>query len=230
MTSTYTESTSAPPAVAAYGGLADAVGGITTIILAIVALTGVHAEAILSIAVIVFGVTLLIQGGTVLSEHEAAKSPVGTASASPERFGVEGLSTLFVVGAAGIVLGILALAGVAPETLTAVSVIAFGSALLLSCNSIRHLSLAQASSSRSGAPRTGVEMLSGEMASGSAGVQMLAGLAAVVLGVVALASHQDILVPSALIVLGATVILTGSALAGLMMGFMRTTRSRAVVP
>ncbi len=223
MTSTYTESTSVPVAAAAYGGLADAVGGAATIILAIVALTSVHAETIMSIAVIVFGATLLIQGGTMLSEYEAAMFPVGTASASPEQFGVEGLSTLFVVGAAGIVLGILALVGIAPETLTAVSVIAFGSALLLSSNSLRHLSLAQTSSSRSGAPRTGVEMLAGEMASGSAGVQLLAGLAVVVLGVVAVAINQNILVPAALIVLGATVILSGTALTGLVIGFMRTT-------
>jgi hypothetical protein len=66
-------------------------------------------------------------------------------------------------------------------------------------------------------------MLAREMASGSAGVQMLAGLAAVVLGVVAVAINQNILVPAALIVIGATVILSGTALTGLVIGFMRTT-------
>jgi len=226
MTTSYTESTSAPIAAAAYGGLADAVGGVATIILAIVALTGVHPETTLSIAVIVFAATLLIQGGTVLSEYEAI---IGTAIASSEQIGVGGLSTLFLAGAAGIVLGILALLGVAGQTLTAISVIAFGSALLLSSNSLRHLSLLQASSSRSAAPYTGAELLSGEMASGSAGIQMLAGLAVIVLGVVALVVNQNNLTMAALIVLGATVILTGSALTGLVIGFMRTTTRRPQV-
>jgi len=230
MTSTYTESASAPVAGAAYGGLADVIGGIATIVLAIIALTGVHPETIMSIAVIVFGATLLIQGGTVLSEYEAAVFPVGTAGASPQQFGLGGLSTLFLAGVAGIVLGVLALIGIAAETLTAISVIAFGSALLLSSNSLRHLSR-QTSSSRSSAPRTGAELLGSEMASGSAGVQMLAGLAVIVLGIVALVVKQNNLTPAALIVLGAAVILTGTALTGLVIGFVRTTtRGRPATP
>jgi hypothetical protein len=167
----------------------------------------------------------------MLSEYENAMFPVGTASTSSEQVVVGGLSTLFLVGVAGIVQGILALLGIAPETLTAISVIAFGSALLLSSNSLRHLSLLQTSSSRSDAPRAGAELLAGEMACGSAGVRMLAGLAAMVLGVVDMVISQNISIPAALIVLGATVILTSSALTGLMIGFMRTTtRSRPVTP
>jgi hypothetical protein len=105
-------------------------GGIATIVLTIVALGGVRPEIVLSIAVIVFGAALLIQGGTLVSEYESIMSPVGIASISPEQFSIGGLSTLFLVGAAGIILGILALLGIAPPTLTAISVIAFGMALL----------------------------------------------------------------------------------------------------
>jgi hypothetical protein len=46
MGSTYTQATSAPDA--AYGGLADAIGGTATMVLAIIALNGVHPGAILS--------------------------------------------------------------------------------------------------------------------------------------------------------------------------------------
>ncbi len=42
MSSTYTGSSSAPVEAAAYGGLADAIGGIATVVLAILALAGVH--------------------------------------------------------------------------------------------------------------------------------------------------------------------------------------------
>jgi hypothetical protein len=230
MSSTYTGSTmrESGPALArtaTYGGLADAIGGIATIILAIIALAGVQPTTILPIAVIVFGATLLIQGGTLVSEYESIMFPAGGAAASPEQSSLGGLSTLFLVGVAGIVLGILALLGIAPETLIAISVIAFGAALLLSSNSVRHLAMMQ--TSRSDAPGTGAELLSGEMASGSASVQVLAGLAAIVLGILAIAGvNPRILLLAALIVLGSAIILTGSALTGLIVGFMRSTPRR----
>jgi len=44
-----------------------------------------------------------------------------------------------------------------------------------------------------------------------------------VLGILAVLGVNDILTLAALIVLGATVILTGSALSGLVIGFMRPT-------
>jgi hypothetical protein len=177
-----------------------------------------------SVAVIVFGASLLVQGGTMLSEYASVIFPAGSTGATSEQFGVGSLSTLFLVGVAGIVLGILALLGIATEVLTAVAVIAFGAALLLSSNSVRHLYVLQSSVSRSAAPRPGSELLAGEMASGSAGIQMLAGLAAIVLGILAVVGiNQNVLMLAALIVLGATVILTGSALSGLVIGFMRST-------
>ena len=232
MSSTYpesrsaTESSSALAQAATYGGLADAIGGIATIVLAIIALAGTYPVILLSIAVIVFGATLLIQGGTLASEYESIMFPAGATSVSPEQFSVGGLGTLFLVGVAGIVLGILALVGIEAETLTAIAVIAFGASLLLSSNSIRHLSMLQ-TASRSDVPGAGAERLAGEMASGSASIQTLAGLAAIVLGILAVAGiKQNILMLAALIVLGGAIILTGSALTGLVMGFMRPSTPR----
>jgi hypothetical protein len=228
--STATGPTSAAVRTATYGGLADAIGGLATIVLAIVALSGVHPEVVLPIAVIVFGAALLIQGGTLVSEFESIMSPAGAAGVSPEQFSLGGLSTLFLVGVAGIVLGILALLGLQTAVLVAISVIAFGAALLLSSNSVRYLSMLQ-TAGRAEAPRAG-ELLAGEMASGSASVQMLAGLAAVVLGILAVAGvNPNILALSALIVLGSAIILAGSALTGLIMGFMRSVpRRQRVMP
>jgi hypothetical protein len=163
----------------------------------------------------------------MLSEYASIIFPAGSISASSDQFGVGNLSILFLVGVAGIVLGILALLGITPEILTAIAVIAFGSALMLTSNSVRHLYMLQSFASRSGAPRAGTELLAGEMASGSAGVQMLAGLASMVLGILAvLGINHSTLTLAALIVLGATVILTGSALSGLVIGFMRSTSHR----
>jgi hypothetical protein len=227
MSTAYTGSSAPAETAAAYGGLADAIGGIATIVLAVVALAGVHPEIILPIAVIVFGAALLIQGGTMLSEYASIIFPAGTTSVSSEQIGVGSLSALFLVGVAGIVLGVLALLGISSWILTAIAVIAFGGALLLSSNSVRHLYMLQTCMSRSSEPRGGSELLAGEMASGSAGVQMLAGLAAIVLGILAVVGVNPlVLLLSALIVLGATVVLTGSALSGLVVGFMRSTPQR----
>jgi hypothetical protein len=227
MSMTHTERISTE--AAAYGGLIDAIGGVATIVLAIVALAGAHPETIIPITVIVFAAALLIQGGAILSEYASMIFPAGAGSASAEQFGGGGVSAVFLVGAAGIVLGVLALLDIAAATLTSVAIIAFGSALVLSANSVRHLYMMQASAGSLGAPRMGGEILAAEMASGSAGVQTLAGIAAIVLGLLAVAGHNsNVLIASALIVLGATVILTGSTLGGLVMGFMRETTTRSV--
>jgi hypothetical protein len=107
--------------------------------LAIVALSGVGQSLLAAIATVVFGAALLIQGGTMLTEFTKLMAPPSAASTAEEVVGGGGLSALFLVGASGIVLGVLALVGISPQTLTAAAVIAFGGALLLSSNSVWRL-------------------------------------------------------------------------------------------
>jgi hypothetical protein len=203
-----------------YGGFADAIGGIATVVLAIVALAGVNPGILVPVAVIVFGAALLVQGGTILSEHAHILFPAAGAGSMSE-FKGGNLSAVFMVGIAGIVLGVLALLGVAAATLTAVSVIAFGAALVLTANSVRELHMMRRPVGVSGS-----EIVAGEMASDSAGVQLLAGLTAVVLGILAVAGvNPPVLMLSALIVLGAALVLSGSTLSGMVLSFMRPTRA-----
>jgi len=221
--STITSSETTFQEAAMYGGVVDAIGGIATVILAIVALSGVNQSLLGGIAVIVFGAALLIQGGTMLAEYTKLTVPSGMAGTVEEFTGGGGLSALFLVGAAGIVLGVLALIGISSQTLTAVAVIGFGSALLLSSNSVWHLYRAKQACYQSAAPRTiwGAEFLASEMASGSAVLQCLSGLAAIVLGILAVTgTNPGVLSLVGLLVLGATVLLTGSTLTGAVMGFM----------
>jgi hypothetical protein len=181
-----------------------------------------------AIATIVFGAALLIQGGTMLSEYSHIIFPTEATSASMEHFGGGSLSAVFLVGAAGIILGVLALLGIAPGALTAIAVIAFGSALVLSSNSVRNLYLLKAPASKMAGPQIASEFVAGEMTASSAGVQTLAGLTAIILGILAVAGHNPaILTLVALLVLGATVVLTGSTLSALVLGFMRPAQSIA---
>jgi hypothetical protein len=211
---------------AAYGGLVDAFGGIATVVLAIVGLASVNRPLMTAIATIVFGVALLIQAGTMLSEYAQVIFPSGASSASTDQFGSgNNLSAVFVVGVAGIVLGVLALLDIAPSVLPPIAVIAFGSALVLSSSSVWQLySLRQTAARGETQPQFGGgEVLASEMASGSAGIQVLAGLAAIVLGVIAVAGsvHAEIVTLVALLVVGATTIMTGTSLSATVMSFMR---------
>lgn len=216
MSTTFSESRPAAQA-SAYGGVIDAIGGIAAAAIAIVGLSGYHPELMAAIATIVFGAALLIEGGTLLSEYTL----VMPAIMNPAELANGGISVMFLTGVGGIVLGILALLGIAPATLTAVAVIAFGAAMLMSAGAVRHLFVLQ-SAERRAAVRSSSELIAGEMASGSAGVHVLAGVTALVLGIIAVAGvNYAVLTLSALLVLGATFILTGSSLSGLVMGFMR---------
>ncbi|WP_246756940.1 hypothetical protein [Bradyrhizobium neotropicale] len=180
-----------------------------------------------AIATIIFGAALLIQGGTMLTEFTKMTAPPGTAEAF---VGEGGHSALFLVGAAGIVLGVLSLIGIAPLTLTGAAIIAFGSALLLSSTSVWRLYRAKQASYRAGAIRTssGAEFLAGEMAASSAVLQSVSGLAAIVLGILAATgTNSSMLTLVGLLVLEATVLLTGSTLSGAVMGFMEPAVTRS---
>ena len=212
-----------PEAAAAFGGLMDAIGGIATAVLAIIGLAGWRPELLAGVATIVFGAALLIQGGTLLSEYSQVFTPAGAMQTAADAFSGDGLAVMFPVGIAGMVLGILALLGVASFALTSISVIAFGAALMLSAQSVRRLYLMQAELRRASVGRSSVrEFLAGEMASGSAGIQFLTGLAAVVLGIIAVAgAHNEMLTLVSLLIVGLTNIISGSTLSGLVLSFMR---------
>ncbi len=230
--STFTSSESTFQEAASYGGWVDAVGGIATIVLAIIALAGVREALLIPIATIVFAAALLIQGGTMLSEYTHMIFPAGTTTPTEEFGGGGGLSSVFLVGAAGVVLGILALIGIDAVTLTSVAVIGFGAALVLSSNAVWHLYRMKRSAFHTRARvTTGSEILASEMASGSAAMQCLAGLAAIVLGILAVTGlNPAALTLVGLLVLGATVLLTGSTLSGTVMGFMEPTATRSWSP
>lgn len=212
----------------AYGGLVDAIGGIAAGVLAILGMTGMDPEGMAGIATIVLGAAFLIQAAAITTEYADMLQGASVRGTPGALAGGDGLAAMFIVGTAGVVLGVLALLGIAPTTLVAVAVIAFGGALVLSSGSMRQLHLLRALLP---VPLpTAPEVLAGQMASGSAGIQLLTGLSAGVLGILAVAGQSTVLLSLvALLLLGITVLLTGSALSGLVMSFMRPA-ARAATP
>ena len=73
------------------GLLAEAVGGVATIVLAILGLSGVSPEYLLGIATIVFGAALVIEGTAIVADYahilSSAPGPVqvGTGAVSAQR-------------------------------------------------------------------------------------------------------------------------------------------------
>ena len=217
MAITYPSST-ASSEVASYGGFVDAVGGIATVVLAIIGLAGVKPEIMVAIATVVFGAALLIQGGAMLTEFAVVETT--PEAGTPATGG--GISALFLVGFGGIVLGILALLGVYAPVLTSVAAIAFGAALVISSSAVWQLLTTRSFEARFQARSPMLRVMASEVAAGSAGLQAMAGLAVIVLGILAVAGVFTAgLTLIAFLVAGAAIVLTGSTLSGTMIGFMR---------
>lgn len=219
MSMTSYSSSSASGEAAGYGGFVDALGGIATIVLAIIALAGVKSIVLLSIATIVFGAALLIQGGAMLTEFAQVEASPEASAASAGG----GLGALFGVGVAGIILGVLALLGVHAPILNAVAVIAFGGALVVSSSAVWQLLTSRSVATRFQSTSSMLRVVASEVATGSSTLQAMAGLAVIVLGILAVAGTMtDTLTLVGLLIAGAAIVMTGGTLSGTMLGFMRS--------
>jgi hypothetical protein len=194
--------------------IAQGIAAIATVILAILGLAHVAPNFLVAIATITFGAALLLYGATMLGEYARLARQASPATASI--LGGGGLSAVLLAGAAGVVLGILALLGIAPSELTAIAVIAFGSALILSGHSALRMHLFKAAAARPDS-RSASDMLASELLSSSGGTYGLVGLAAIVLGILALASFAPVvLVLIALLALGGVSVINGVDLGGVL--------------
>lgn len=196
--------------------IAEAIAGIVAIVLTILGLAHVEPGLLAAVATIAIGVALLAQGTSIAGEY----AHLTAIESSAALFG--GSSTWSIellTGAGGIVLGILALLGVASLNLVAIAIIAFGGGLALSSSA-----MAQIAISRSGAlsqdDRT--RRFAVESASTGSIMQGMTGLQAVVLGILALAGFSSLtLVLIALLVAGVFVLVNGSTFGAFILGFFR---------
>jgi len=188
----------------------EAIGGIAAVVLAVIGLAGaLPPDNMAAISTILIGASLLFEGGTMAASYRQLLNNLeGSGAGSADVGGA--VTVEFLAGAAGIVLGILALLGISATVLISASVIAFGAAFLLSSSSTASLSTLWASSVYR---REEARMVAREAASAGVGGQVLAGLAAIVLGILALLGiNPPILNLVALLSLGVFVVLNGTAL------------------
>ncbi|MGD9545466.1 MAG: hypothetical protein AB7F41_13255 [Methylocystis sp.] len=214
------------PGRATRGGLVDDVGGVGAVILAIVGLLGLDPPILAVVATILLGVTLLIQGKAMLAEHGqfsallGAKSPINAFDGA-SRWAV------ILLGAGGMILGLLALLDFESALLTPAASIMFGAALIASSVSAWRLSVARRAIA--GGKESLRDILSKQILFDAVSIQVAGGLAAIVLGVLALSGAKNDLTFNlvALLVLGSALVLKGGALNAILLGFMRSAAWRS---
>lgn len=210
-------------AVESSGAATESMGGVAVVALAILALAGVMPMALTAVAGIVFGAALLIEGAALAARHTSLMAAASSSEPAMLEFGA-GMSSEVVAGIAGVVLGILALVGVAPRPLLAILVLVGGAGLMFSAGSVRELNEISAHINQlSGAPRR----ISRSAATAATGAQLFSGLAALTLGVLALipgVGANLVLTMVGLLVLGAAEMLSGSALSGRLLGVLNRRR------
>jgi hypothetical protein len=178
-------------------------------VLSILGIVGVFPSYLAAIAVIGLGAILLLQGGNVvlhycdLFSQSAATSTVSASAVS------RGITAGFLAGIAGIFLGILALLRIAPITLLSVAVITYGGAMMLTSGEPVWMNSFLAKDN------VIMHQLMHCVSLAAAGGQILAGLAALVLGILALVGIASLMmVLIALLAIGTSIILRSAALEG----------------
>ena len=194
--------------------LSESVAAIAVIVLAILGLANVAAAAMAAIATIVVGAALLLMGAQMVGEFTHLASSIGAAtSASTSWMG--GLSLEFLAGGAGIVLGILALFSNTPA-LTPAALIVFGGTLLLNGSVMTRRAVIAPSPATSPQDATAAA-IAAQMAELAGGGQILIGIAALVLGILALIPiHGAVLTLVGLLAVGASLLMSGAAGSGVM--------------
>jgi hypothetical protein len=197
------------------GLLTEGAAGIAVIVLAVIALAGTSTGALASIVTIVVGVGLIVQAFNSAAEN--SKVMAANAAPIPDLGGevvVDGLS-----GVTGIILGVLALVGINPPYLVPSALIVFGGALLLS-GAIG----VPPRAAQSTAPGGQTQVVSYHSSAAASGVEILIGIAAIVLGILSLIFVSSwVLALVGFIAVGAALLMVSATFSGTMMRLFTTT-------
>jgi hypothetical protein len=188
------------------GSSLEALGGAGAVVLAILALSGILPFFLTAIATIAIGGALLAHGLAVAARWNDTVARVGAETERVELAG--GMSSEVLGGAAGIALGILALANVIPMVLLPIAAIVLGGSILLATPAQPEVArLARE-------PDAKYDRITYEGVQATSGAMALAGAGAVVLGILALLHVGPVLVLSviAMLAVGGAELLSGGAL------------------
>ncbi len=186
----------------------EGLAGITTVVLAIIGLSGFSPEVMLSIAMIAVGVAFLLEAGAV-----SMRFPPFLAAKGREFFNEgfsAGVAVEFVGGLVGVLLGVLSLVGLSRFVLIPVGVIVYGITLVLSSGTVLRFNLLLGEEAPGGDHRRNIIR---EAVSTVANFEFLFGLSVIILGIIALSGSMFALTLNlaALLVLGVSGFLTAAS-------------------
>lgn len=185
--------------------ISESIAALAIIVLTILGLVDVVPGAMVSIATIVVGAAILLQGAQEASEYSHLIT-AGTGANTTSETLVGGVTLEFLAGGAGIVLGILALFS-NTATFTPAALIVFGGTLLLMGIARRAPGF---TAPESGALEPAARALAAQSAVAS-GAHVMIGIAAMVLGILALMPiHDTILTLVGLLAVGASLLMSSS--------------------
>jgi hypothetical protein len=192
-----------------------AITGGAALLLAILGLNEILPFTMLEIATLLVGAGLMIEGSALTAQYSDARAVL---TARERSLMGTGVSAELLGGAATIVLGILALIGVAPLVLAPSAAIVAGGAMLIgSASSERTRLISQVPSRLHGDERvqrdTQLERSTRAAVEASTGAEVLVGIGAIVLGVLALLGVEPLILSLvAMLALGAAIVLGGGAI------------------
>ncbi|KMQ50508.1 hypothetical protein CHISP_2626 [Chitinispirillum alkaliphilum] len=204
--------------VVAGGSLAEGIVGAAAIVLSILGLVGIVPFLMLYIATIAVGAALLFEGGAISSRISSLIAQSPSQRSDIEQIG-SGMTAEFLAGAVGLALGILALLGIAPITLVSIASIVYGGALIMGGSVTAKINSLTFESGYEGETARSVAR---EAVKAASGVQVLIGIGAVVLGILALLEIAPVtLVLVSMLALGFADLLSGGAVGGRMLSVFR---------
>ncbi len=182
--------------------------------LAIIALAGLFPQMLLDIAVIGVGAAFLFEGASIaagLSDllHELQEGKLQSGEL------VSGTTGETLAGMAGVALGILALLGVVPQILVPSAVMVFGVALMIGAGANVRLNALRAAHHEQ---HPLAQRVTHEAVRATASLQVLGGLAAITLGILALTGMETLTLSIVgMLSVSAVFLLADTAVAGRMM-------------
>jgi hypothetical protein len=200
------------------GSLAEGIASGGVVVLTLVALSGIAPAMLLSVAVIVMGAAFLLEGGAISMRFSKLLAETSTSRFDEAELGV-GVTSEFLGGVTGIVLGILSLLRIAPMILVPAAVIVYASTLMMSSGMTMRLNALELEGS---GETTRFRKIAHEAMTAAAGVEFLLGLAAAVLGIIAVVGvYGTVLSLVALLAIGISGFVTGTAVTTRMVSLMR---------
>lgn len=189
------------------GATLEVLTGLGAVTLTVIGIDGYRSLMMAAVATLLLGIALVMQGGAIASRWRAMLRRLdGIRYDRAELIG--GIGTEVFGGVVGVVVAIVALAGVVPRVMIPVAVIVYGAALLLG-----------------GAVQPELANLGGrddraQAVEASGGIMVIVGIAAAVLGILALLEVGPAIVLAliALLCVGGALTFAGGALAARLMG------------